>query len=221
MGLGFDYRSCGNAVLTYARTAFIVQIAEAWETFLATGTGVHVALTALREHALTHDTCTDCFIACFWPFRHDNHKQNVDSCHADQPAKAHLEAETNPIQFTVFRLSIHPLNVFLLQMPAQVFASIRVTIFGKRQEGNLITRGHSSATYAANCSKLIFPHAWDSVYVLEIPRNVYWIFPRSYQTRAITLSAVIYVSLNTHYFSFLLLARTRERWSSTTTIVYV
>lgn len=58
--VGFGYL---RQHLTYARAAFIVQVAQAREAVLATGAGDQVALAALREHALAHDAGADRLIA--------------------------------------------------------------------------------------------------------------------------------------------------------------
>lgn len=71
----FDYP---QYYLTYARTALVVQIAQAREAVFATSAGDQVALTALRQHALAHDAGADRFVARFRAFRRGRQQQNPD-----------------------------------------------------------------------------------------------------------------------------------------------
>jgi len=77
-----------RGLLTYARAAFVVQVTQARETFLAAGTGDQVALAALREHAFAHDAGADCLVARLRVFRRGRQQQNPDDGRDDQRVQA-------------------------------------------------------------------------------------------------------------------------------------
>lgn len=82
-------RSRGSArFLTYARAAFVVQVAQTREAFLATGAGDQIALAALREHAFAHDAGADRLVARVRAFRRGRQQQNPDGGRDQQRAPA-------------------------------------------------------------------------------------------------------------------------------------
>ena len=70
----------------YARTALIVQVAEAGEALLAAGTGDEVTLAALRKHALAHHAGADHLVAGLRVSPRYRQKEDSDDAHDQRPA---------------------------------------------------------------------------------------------------------------------------------------